>query len=285
MKTRLQRLRHRLTHRPGRPHYPAPWWVRWFTNAGRPVVAVVVLIMCAPGEHHLAVLAGWDKRLAWGMAAVLAAYAGIAASVASNRPAGSPGKISAVIGAFVSLGAAMAAQPVSHLFVTGWLSSTPRAPWPLVVVVSCVPPLVFGHLLHLAATPLPRAAETPVKEPATPAAPAVPTVPAAPAWEHAVPAGARLLPIVARPTAPAAQAPAPVPQPITYSDPRCAVIRALYDTVPPTRPGTKAMRSAIIAAGYSDASDGTIRGQLRAEVEAHEPHLTRLPTAPVAIGA
>ena len=48
----------------------------------------------------------------------------------------------------------MAAQPVSHLFVTGWLSATPHAPWPLVVVVSCVPPLVFGHLLHLAATPV-----------------------------------------------------------------------------------------------------------------------------------
>ncbi|MFI1728202.1 MerR family transcriptional regulator [Streptomyces acidicola] len=172
MKTRLQRIRHRITTRPGRPsHTPShrvPWWVRWFTNAGRPIVAVVVLIMCAPGEHHLAVLAGWDGRLAWGMAAVLAAYAGIAASVASNRPAGSPGKTSAVVGAFVSLGAAMAAQPVSHLFVTGWLSATPRAPWQLVVVVSCVPPLVFGHLLHLAATPVTQAtetAETPAQEP------------------------------------------------------------------------------------------------------------------------
>lgn len=154
MKNPLQRLTSRL----GRPSHTAshrvPWWVRWFTNAGRPVVAVVVLIMCAPGEHHLAKLAGWDGRLAWGMAAVLAAYAGIAASVASNRPSGSPGKVSAVVGAFVSLGAAMAAQPVSHLFVTGWFSADPRPPALLVVVVSCVPPLVFGHLLHLAATPV-----------------------------------------------------------------------------------------------------------------------------------
>lgn len=146
---RPQRASHAASQRVPR----APWWVRWFTNGGRPIVAVVVLVMCAPGEHHLARLAGWDGRLAWGMAAVLAAYAGIAASVASNRPAGSPGKGSAVVGAFVSLGAAMAAQPVSHLFVTGWLSATPRAPWQLVVFVSCVPPLVFGHLLHLAATP------------------------------------------------------------------------------------------------------------------------------------
>lgn len=202
MKTRLSRIRARLTSRPGRPsHTPShrvPWWVRWFTNAGRPVVAVVVLIMCAPGEHHLAVLAGWDERLAWGMAAVLAAYAGIAASVASNRPAGSPGKTSAVVGAIVSLGAAMAAQPVSHAFVTGHLSSSPRTPLWLVIVVSCVPPLVFGHLLHLAATPVARAAETPSAMPVTAfeSRPA-PPVPLVAAWPGAAPLGAWLLPIVA----------------------------------------------------------------------------------------
>lgn len=197
MKTLLQRLRHRATPHPGRPSHTAshrvPWWVRWFTNAGRPIVAVVVLIMCAPGEHHLAKLAGWDGRLAWGMAAVLAAYAGIAASVASNRPAKSPGKVSAVVGAFVSLGAAMAAQPVSHLFVTGWFSADPRPPALLVVVVSCVPPLVFGHLLHLAATPVARAAETAVAEPATQAAT---PAPALRPRQPVVPPGARLLPIV-----------------------------------------------------------------------------------------
>jgi hypothetical protein len=170
--------------------------VRWFTNAGRPVVAVVVLIMCAPGEHHLAKLAGWDGRLAWGMAAVLAAYAGIAASVASNRPANSPGKASAVIGAFVSLGAAMAAQPVSHLFVTGWFSADPRPPAALVVVVSCVPPLVFGHLLHLAATPVARSAETSVEKtnPANETRPTT-TILRVPSWGAAVPAGAQLLPL------------------------------------------------------------------------------------------
>lgn len=169
-----------------------PWWVRWFTNGGRPIVAIVVLAMCAPGEHHLAVLAGWDTRLAWGMAAVLAAYAGIAASVASNRPTGTPGKTSAVIGAFVSLGAAMAAQPVSHLFVTGWFSAEPRAPWILVAAVSCVPPLVFGHLLHLAATPTAHRT-TPVEPPA----PKPSHTPRTAAWATTtVPPGARLLPIV-----------------------------------------------------------------------------------------
>lgn len=197
----VKRLWAKLASRPGRPSHPAshrvPWWVRWFTNAGRPVVAVVVLVMCAPGEHHLAVLAGWDGRLAWGMAAVLAAYAGIAASVASNRPAGSAGKTSAVVGAFVSLGAAMAAQPVSHLFVTGWFSADPRPPAALVVVVSCVPPLVFGHLLHLAATPVARHVETPAEEP-VPAPATVTRLPVSVprAWVGEPPAKAQLLPIV-----------------------------------------------------------------------------------------
>lgn len=131
----------------------SPLWVRAFVGGGRPLVAVVVMVMCAPGEHHLAVLAGWDSRLAWGMAAVLAAYAGIAAAVAGERRKGDPGHATAVAGAVVSLGLAMAAQPVSHLFVTGWLTAEPRPPWQLVVLVSCAPPLVLGHLLHLAATP------------------------------------------------------------------------------------------------------------------------------------
>jgi hypothetical protein len=139
-------------------------WVRAFTAAGRPAVAIAVLGMCAPGEHHLAELAGWSSHLAWGMAAVLAAYAGIAAAVAGARPAGAPGKRSAVIGAAISLAAAAAAQPVSHLFVTGWLTASPRPPIALVITVSCVPPLVLGHLLHLAATPVPATTVRPAEQ-------------------------------------------------------------------------------------------------------------------------
>ncbi|MFF5891198.1 hypothetical protein ACFY72_20805 [Streptomyces globisporus] len=163
IRDRISRLLHR--DHPGtqvaQPLARTPWWVRAFTAAGRPIVAVVVLVMCAPGEHHLAVLAGWDDHLAWGMAGVLAAYAGIAAAVASARPAGAPGQRSAVFGAILSLGAAMAAQPVSHMFVTGHLTSEPRTPLWLVVAVSCVPPLVLGHLLHLAATPIKATAPAP----------------------------------------------------------------------------------------------------------------------------
>lgn len=131
----------------------APRWVTWFTDIGRPLSAVVVMVLCAPGERHLAELAGWGPNLSWGMAGLLVMYAGIAAVVATVRPKGAPGKRTAVIGAILSLLLAMAAQPVSHYFVTGWMTADPRPPFWLVTVVSCVPPFVMGHLLHLAADP------------------------------------------------------------------------------------------------------------------------------------
>lgn len=131
----------------------APRWVTWFTDIGRPLSAIVVMVLCAPGERHLAELAGWGPTLSWGMAGLLVMYAGIAAVVATVRPKGAPGKRTAVLGAIVSLLLAMAAQPVSHYFVTGWMTAEPRPPFWLVTVVSCVPPFVMGHLLHLAADP------------------------------------------------------------------------------------------------------------------------------------
>ncbi|MFF5984399.1 hypothetical protein ACFY78_36710 [Streptomyces olindensis] len=267
---------------------PTPRWVNLLTDFGRPVVAAWVMIMCAPGEHHLGKLAGWNDTLAWGMAGVLAAYAGIAAAVATKRPKGAPGKFSAVAGAWLSLAAAMSAQPVSHMFVTGHWTAEPRPPVWLVVTVSCIPPLVLGHLLHLAATPVRVKAVTPVvtqEQPET--APvtqaSVPGEPPTTTPRHpVVPAGVQLLPIVPRPVAQAPTAPPSAP-PIMYDDPRCAAIRPLYDTG--LRPGTKAMRAAIIAAGFADCSDGIIRGTLRAEIERHEPHLAQLPPAPVAFTA
>ncbi|MEU1455455.1 helix-turn-helix transcriptional regulator [Streptomyces avermitilis] len=166
------------------------------TDGGRPVVAVIVLIMCAPGEHHLARLAGWNETLAWGMPSVLAAYAGIAAAVASKRPKGAPGKKSAVIGAWLALAAAMTAQGLSHAIVTGHLPTRPLVPLWLVLAVSAVPPLVFGHLLHLAAMPVAHDAERPQAGPETAA---VSAAPAAPAWIGSAPAGVRLLPLILPP--------------------------------------------------------------------------------------
>lgn len=142
----------------------SPWWARAFVRTGQPLAVVVVMIMCSPGEHHLAVLAGWDDRLAWGMAALLAGYAGMAAFLAGERHSGTPGHWTAVIGAGLALALAMAAQPVSHMFVTGWLSAEPRTPLWLVIVVSCVPAPVLGHILHLAAVPVRAAAPARVEQ-------------------------------------------------------------------------------------------------------------------------
>ncbi|MGD1219985.1 DUF2637 domain-containing protein [Streptomyces krungchingensis] len=64
---------------------------------------------------------------------------------------------------------------------------------------------------------------------------------------------------------------------IVYRDPRCAAIRPLYDGG--TRPGTAAMRDALIAAGHGRVGDSTIRGTLRAEIEEHEPRLADYPPA------
>lgn len=128
----------------------APRWVRWLTAGGRPVVLLVALAMCAPGEYHLAEAAGWEDPWSFGMPLVLSAYAGIAAAVASTRYPGDRGRWSAIIGAGLALALAIAAQIVSHLITTGHVDE--QQPW-LIAVTSLVPPAVVGHLLHLAASP------------------------------------------------------------------------------------------------------------------------------------
>ncbi|MFF9898483.1 helix-turn-helix domain-containing protein [Streptomyces longispororuber] len=184
----------RPTHqRPARP-VTAPFWVRGLTAGGRPIVLAVALLMCAPGEYHLARTAGWDRAFAYGMPVVLSAYAGIASAVASTRRKGDRGRWSAIVGACLALGLAMAAQVVSHLIGTGHIRA--NQPW-LIAVTSLVPPAVVGHLLHLAATP-PDARDTDQDAAPAPAAARVPQRPAV------VPGDARLLPLVARP-APAPQ--------------------------------------------------------------------------------
>jgi hypothetical protein len=65
------------------------------------------------------------------------------------------------------------------------------------------------------------------------------------------------------------------PEPLLYADPRCHAVRPLYDAG--HRPTTGSMRAAIVAAGYPAPSPSVIRGQIRAEVEQHEPHLADLP--------
>ena len=170
----------------------APLWVRGLTAGGRPVVLGVALLMCAPGEYHLAESAGWNDPFTYGMPVVLSAYAGIAAAVASTRRPGDRGRWSAIVGACLALGLAMAAQVVSHLITTGHVVADQPV---LIAVTSLVPPAVVGHLLHLAATP-PDTHQDAQDDEDAPASPAVSSVRAAP---EVVPASARLLPLVPRP--------------------------------------------------------------------------------------
>lgn len=182
----------RWFRRPAPPsgHRPvAPLWVRGLTAGGRPVVLGVALLMCAPGEYHLARTAGWHDPFTYGMPVVLSAYAGIAAAVASTRRSGDRGRWSAIIGACLALGLAMAAQVVSHLIGTGHVVADQPV---LIAVTSLVPPAVVGHLLHLAASP-PAAPQDAQDATASTAVPSVRLVP------EVVPAGARLLPLIARP--------------------------------------------------------------------------------------
>ena len=146
-----------------------PWWVTLMLDVGRPLVAVLILCMCAPGEHHLAVEAGWSETLAWGMPGALTAYAGIAAVVATKRPKGAPGRKTAIWGAILSILTAMAAQPIAHLYGRQGLDTQAIS---LTIAAGLVPGAVFGHLLHMGAAGAKKAEKTPVASTPEPAAPA-----------------------------------------------------------------------------------------------------------------
>lgn len=65
---------------------------------------------------------------------------------------------------------------------------------------------------------------------------------------------------------------------IRYSDPRCAILRPLYESG--FRPTTTEMRAALEAQRLVAPGPSTLRGVLRKEIEQHEPHLAQLPTRP-----
>jgi hypothetical protein len=146
---------------------------------------------------------------------------------------------------------------------------------PLEYVVAAVPPVAalfaFGALMRQLHTWFARRPET------TQAAPVV-TVERAEAPVPPKPEQAPAIPAADEPRPELEPAPVEEQRPaIAYRDPRCAAIRPLYDGG--TRPGTAAMRDALIAAGHGRVGDSTIRGTIRAEIEEHEPHLAQLPPA------
>ncbi|MEV0915439.1 hypothetical protein AB0I93_14360 [Streptomyces sp. NPDC049967] len=256
-----------------RPGPGTPWYARLATTAGRPAVLAATLIMSMPGEYHVARFAGWSDPWAYGMPFSLSAYAGIAAVVAATRPKGGRGRFSATVGAAFAIVLALAAQVVAHLVNTGHMDHNQA--W-LIAVTSMVPPAVLAHLLHLAATP------TPVVAPST----SVDTAEDTPVAKRVTPVEqAPVIPPMPQQAPPAPQLPPAAvqqPAPIVYHDPRCAAVRPLYDSG--TRPGTGAMRDALIVAGHGRVGDSTIRGVIRAEIEQHEPHLKDYPaTLPIAV--
>ncbi|MET7560581.1 DUF2637 domain-containing protein [Streptomyces sp. NPDC005479] len=148
---------------------------------------------------------------------------------------------------------------------------------PLNYVVAAVPPvaalLAFGALMQQVHRWFGR---TPVVAPST----SVNTPADAPVVERVAEQAPVMPPLPQQP--PAAQLPPAteqqlLPAPIAYRDPRCTAVRPLYNNG--TRPGTAAMRDALIAAGHGRVGDSTIRGQIRQEIEEHEPALAAYPPA------
>lgn len=149
----------------------------------------------------------------------------------------------------------------------------------LVYVVAAVPPvaalLAFGALMQqvhrylaVRVEATPTAVGHLVERVVAPPVPVAP--PARPAVEQARPVEEQPTPVAA----PVVEQPVE-PEPLVYADARCHAVRPLYDTG--YRPGTAAMRAAIIAAGFDKPADSVIRGTIRAEVEQHEQHLRDLP--------
>ena len=119
-----------------------PLYARFVAVVGRPLVLIAALAMSAPGEYHLAVMAGWSTDIAWIMPLTLTAYAAVAAVMSATCP----DSRSAKIGAVAALALALSAQMTAHLIMAGHMSA---GPW-LVAAVSAVPPVVAGHVMHMA---------------------------------------------------------------------------------------------------------------------------------------
>lgn len=151
----LNWIKEKYQHRRNERDEHDPWWVTLMLDVGRPMVAILILTMCAPGEHYIAVKSGLNEKLAWGMPGTLTAYAGIAAVVATKRPKGSPGHKTAVAGAIMAVLLAMAAQPVAHLWGRFGAPSQTQEIW-LTIVAGIIPAAVFGHLLHMGAVGKPK---------------------------------------------------------------------------------------------------------------------------------
>lgn len=139
----------------------------WYARPSAFIVLGAALVMSAPGEYALAVLAGWSPWVAWLMPVCVSVYAAVAAMFVDSRPKGAPGRGTAILGAAGALALALAAQVTAHLIAADYATSSA---W-LVAAVSAVPPVVVAHIMHMVARAHGAAQEDAVEEPEAPAAP------------------------------------------------------------------------------------------------------------------
>ncbi|MBT2528206.1 hypothetical protein J7E91_23015 [Streptomyces sp. ISL-99] len=130
---------------------PMPWYAR----PAACTVLVAALVMSAPGEFALAVLAGWSAWVAWLMPVCVSVYAAVAALFVDASPKGARGRGTAILGAAGALALALAAQVTAHWIAAGYLESSMA----LVGAVSAVPPVVVAHVMHMVTRATPEARE------------------------------------------------------------------------------------------------------------------------------
>ncbi|MGW4446420.1 hypothetical protein [Streptomyces sp. NPDC004682] len=127
-----------------------PWYIKAVLFVGIPLAVAAALYMSIPGEVALAKTAGWSERYAPAMPVCLSVYALAAGAISwYRRKMKLPGETTALIGGALALILAMSAQSISHLIQQNYMGTSAV----LVVAVSCVPPLVIAHLIHMAETP------------------------------------------------------------------------------------------------------------------------------------
>ncbi|MFF1450210.1 hypothetical protein ACFVYF_19025 [Streptomyces sp. NPDC058274] len=127
-----------------------PWYIKAVLRIALPAACLAALYLSIPGEVALAKTAGWSEHYAPAMPVCLSVYALAAGAISQyRRKMKLPGERTALIGGVMALLLAMGAQSISHLIEQSYMGTS----WRLVVAVSCVPPLVIAHLIHMAETP------------------------------------------------------------------------------------------------------------------------------------
>ncbi|MGW7270776.1 hypothetical protein ACWGH5_09675 [Streptomyces sp. NPDC054864] len=131
----------------------------WYARPAAFTVLGAALVMSAPGEYSLAVLAGWSPWVAWLMPVCLSVYAAVATLFVDAAPKGARGRGTAILGAAGALALALSAQVTAHWIAAGYLESSMA----LVGAVSAVPPVVVAHVMHMVTRATPEARATAVE--------------------------------------------------------------------------------------------------------------------------